>query len=159
MSDQVETFRRRNASGHGSAGFSVQICYRDLTQVSYYARMTEFPRVRKQFGIWLALLAMCLIVFAPLISQFSAAERGRTPVAIVCSASGHTPGSQLHDAVDLSACGYCNLLATSAPPPIVMAMTSWLPLLTAVFATPARRVELTGIAYLAGYPRAPPSLP
>ncbi|MFP3801224.1 DUF2946 domain-containing protein [Paraburkholderia sp. SIMBA_027] len=136
----------------------VQICYRHFTQVSYYARMTEFARVRKQSGTWLALLAMCLIVFAPLISQFSAAERGQTPSPIVCSASGHAAASQPHDAGDLSACGYCNLLATSAPPPLVMAMTSKFPQLTAILATPARRAVLSWIAYLAGYPRAPPSL-
>ncbi|PVX85605.1 DUF2946 domain-containing protein [Paraburkholderia unamae] len=120
--------------------------------------MTAFTRASKQSGTWLALLAMCLFVFAPLISQMNAAARGIEPNAAICSASpfGHAP--RLAHTGSLSACDYCDLLATpAAPPPIAVPTPGWLPLLTAVVVMPAWPVDLPVIAYFAGYPRAPPS--
>ncbi|PRE45526.1 DUF2946 domain-containing protein [Burkholderia multivorans] len=127
--------------------------------VSYHARMTALTRARKQPGIWLALLAMCLIVFAPLVSQISASARTATPDEAICSAS--PTGHSMHGPMagdPLAACGYCNLLATpAAPPPVIPQSPRWVPLLAAVVIMPALRVELPVIARFAGYPRAPPS--
>ncbi len=120
--------------------------------------MTASMRARLRSGTWLALLAMCLTVFAPLISQIHAAARGLEPDAAICSAGpiGHAP-HLLHQGT-LSACGYCDLLATpAAPPPVAAVGPSWLPLLTAVLSLPEWRAELPAIAWFAGYPRAPPT--
>lgn len=136
----------------------VYIRYRNLERVSYHARMTARARTRKQSGTWLALLAMCLIVFAPLVSQMLASARAASPDAALCSAG---PQIHSHAAVaddPLAACGYCNLLATpAAPPPVAPSAAPWLPLLAAVVVLPALRADFPTLPYFAGYPRAPPS--
>jgi hypothetical protein len=136
----------------------VHIRYRNLERVSYHARMTARARTRKQSGTWLALLAMCLIVFAPLVSQMLASARAASPDAALCSAG---PQIHSHAAVaddPLAACGYCNLLATpAAPPPVAPSAAPWLPLLAAVVVLPALRADFPTLPYFAGYPRAPPS--
>ncbi|WP_321905901.1 DUF2946 domain-containing protein [Paraburkholderia tropica] len=136
----------------------VHIRYRNVERVSYHARMTALARTRKQLGTWLALLAMCLIVFAPLVSQMRASARAASPDAALCSAG---PPIHSHAAVandPLAACGYCNLLATpSAPPPLAPSVAQWLPLFAAVVIMPALRADFPTLPYFAGYPRAPPS--
>lgn len=121
--------------------------------------MTALARTPNRIGTWLALLAMCLIVFAPLVSQMSASARAASPDAALCSASA--PGHDMHASVasdPLAACGYCNLLATpAAPPPLVPPTPSWLALPTAIVIVPALRVAIPALSYFAGYPRAPPS--
>ncbi|NIF65194.1 23S rRNA (adenine(2030)-N(6))-methyltransferase RlmJ, partial [Burkholderia sp. Cy-647] len=97
-------------------------------------------RSRTRFTAWLGLLAMWLIVLAPLVSQLLAAHRADDPtVAAICS-TAHAPSQsmamsmpmpadsamQMDHTDPLAACGYCDLLADhlvlpSLPPaPLVL---------------------------------------
>lgn len=102
---------------------------------------------------------MCLVVFAPLISQMTVSRSSADPDAAICSATSPGHGADVSPAgTTLSACGYCNFLATpSAPPPVILPAPGWIPLFIAVVTVPALRVEFPLLSHLAGYPRAPPS--
>jgi hypothetical protein len=81
---------------------------------------------RKYLTAWLGLIAMWLIVFAPVVSQLVASARADEPVAALCSAvQPSTP--EHHAPIDsLDACGYCNLLThhVAAPsiPPVALSV-------------------------------------
>jgi hypothetical protein len=119
---------------------------------------------RKKLTAWLGLIAMWLIVFAPVVSQLVAFERAEQPIAALCSAlqpggpSDHSAGSlgASHDA-SLSACGYCDLLATHVAIPSVpaTAMPALIIVVLGTVATLATRFTPLG-AFPSGRPRAPP---
>jgi hypothetical protein len=117
------------------------------------------PRARTLTTAWLGLIAMCLIVLAPLVSQLIVAHREQQPEAQLCSAA--LQGSDAHHDTQhggLAACGYCDLLATHATMPPMPAVS--LPLLTlVVIATiPAPFIRFTPLgAFPSGRPRAPPA--
>jgi hypothetical protein len=107
---------------------------------------------------WLGLIAMWLVVCVPLVSQWVMASRAHEPIAPLCSVA--VPADLSHhgtSADPLSACGYCDLLAThaampSVPPAVVQALT----LVIAVTA-PVLSVRFIPLgAFPSGRPRAPP---
>jgi hypothetical protein len=116
-------------------------------------------RTRTFTTAWLGLVAMCLIVLAPLVSQLIDAYRAQQPDAALCSAVLAAPASH-HGAQDdsLAACGYCDLLATHATMPAMPGVS--LPLLTLVVITTisARAIHYAPPgAFPSGQPRAPPA--
>ncbi|WP_322104307.1 DUF2946 domain-containing protein [Paraburkholderia sp. J41] len=112
---------------------------------------------------WLGLVAMWLIVFAPLVSQLVAAQHAHEPDAALCSAL--QPASNAPDFPHLShddafgACGYCHLLEHHVAMPSVAA-PALLPTLAvareAVTTLSTRFVPLG--AFPSGRPRAPPAV-
>lgn len=111
---------------------------------------------RRRLSTWLGILAMCLVTFVPVVSQLVTSSRAADPVAVLCSATQADSGS--HHAGDLlSACGYCDLLAThAAPPPIppTVAPILLLPVVTASVILTTRFTPLG--AFPSGRPRGPP---
>lgn len=119
--------------------------------------MSTTASASKRFSVWLALLAMVLVVCAPGVSQFVAAMHARAPVADVCSATTPDARHSPHAPATLSACGYCDLLAThSFLPGATGAPTFWRPLLLLLTDHRADDTVLPGVALLSGSPRAPP---
>jgi guanyl-specific ribonuclease Sa len=124
-----------------------------MTTLHRHARLTA----------WLGLIAMWLVVCAPLVSQLVVAARAQEPVAALCSATTpsavSTASSAHYDAApgSLAACGYCDLLAThsampSLPPVAVQVLTLVVILVLAVLS-----VRFTPLgAFPSGRPRAPP---
>ncbi|PRE45410.1 DUF2946 domain-containing protein [Burkholderia multivorans] len=114
-------------------------------------------RTRNLKTAWLGLIAMCLIVFAPLISQLIVANQPLQPEATLCSASSMAEHNPQSHPVSLAACGYCDLLATHSAIPHVPGVT--LPLLVIVVAAALRLLttRFTPLgAFPSGLPRAPP---
>lgn len=110
---------------------------------------------------WLGLVAMWLIVFAPLVSQLVAAQHGPDLDSALCSALH--PASNAPDVQHLShddafgACGYCHLLEHHVAMPSV-ATPEPLPALAVAresVATLSTRFVPLG-AFPSGRPRAPP---
>ncbi|MEQ0777817.1 DUF2946 domain-containing protein [Paraburkholderia tropica] len=116
-------------------------------------------RVRNRTTAWLGLIAMWLIVLAPLVSQLLMAERAHQPIAALCSVTQHADTSSHHTLDDaLSACAYCDLLAThTAMPPIPAIMSALFALIVAAV-VPALFSSYTPLgAFPSGRPRAPPA--
>jgi hypothetical protein len=141
-------------------------------------------RNRKTMTVWLGLLAMWLIVFAPVISQMVLASRLANPPMPYCSATASstdsatsapapmsmsmsmqmpmsmpmTPGMH-HDPVKmLSACGYCDLLADHMvlpSIPLTLPAITFLILLASVAVLSTRFTPLG--AFPSGRPRGPPT--
>ncbi|MBJ9663851.1 DUF2946 domain-containing protein [Burkholderia gladioli] len=130
-------------------------------------------RSRTRFTAWLGLLAMWLIVLAPLVSQLLAAHRANDPTVVAICSTAHAPSQsmamsmpmpadsamQMDHTDPLAACGYCDLLADhlvlpSLPPaPLVLVM------LVALAAAPVLSTRFTPLgAFPSGRPRAPPRL-
>nr|WKF60912.1 hypothetical protein HUO10_005434 [Paraburkholderia busanensis] len=116
-------------------------------------------RARTLTTAWLGLFAMLLIVLAPLVSQLIVAHRADQPEAALCSAA--LPGGASHHAAAqdlLSACSYCDLLATHAAMPPVPAVTLALLTLIVVATVSAHFTRFTPLgAFPSGRPRDPPS--
>jgi hypothetical protein len=111
---------------------------------------------------WLGLIAMWLVVCVPLVSQLVVASRAHEPIAALCSASASavTQVDAPHhnaSADPLSACGYCDLLAThTAMPSVPPVLVQILVLIVATIA-PALSMRFTPLgAFPSGRPRAPP---
>lgn len=107
---------------------------------------------------WLGLIAMWLVVCVPLASQLVVASRAHEPVAPLCSAATPVDMTQ-HDvaANPLSACGYCDLLATHAPMPSVSPVVAQATTLVMTMAAPVLSIRFTPLgAFPSGRPRAPP---
>ena len=117
-------------------------------------------RARTLTTAWLGLIAMCLIVLAPLVSQLIVAHREQQPEAPLCSAALAGDGAH-HDTRNdgLAACDYCDLLATQATMPPVPAVSRPLLTLVVVATVPALFIRFTPLgAFPSGRPRAPPAL-
>ncbi|WP_027820607.1 DUF2946 domain-containing protein [Paraburkholderia bannensis] len=116
-------------------------------------------RACNRMTAWLGLIAMWLIVLAPLVSQLVVAERAHQPVASLCSAAQRADTSS-HKTLDdaLSACAYCDLLAThTAMPPMPAIMPALFALIVAAV-VPALFSSYTPLgAFPSGRPRAPPA--
>ena len=116
-------------------------------------------RSRKHLTAWLGLIAMWLVVLAPIVSQLViAAHRDDASTAVLCSAV-QPPADSDHagHADPLAACGYCDLLAdhmvmpTIPPAPLVLVM------LLVALAVASLSVRFTPLgAFPSGRPRAPP---
>ncbi|MGF6871100.1 DUF2946 domain-containing protein [Paraburkholderia sp. MM5477-R1] len=112
---------------------------------------------RRRLCAWLGTLAMCLVVFVPAVSQLVASARTGEPVAVLCSAT-QTDSVSHHAGDPLSACGYCDLLAThTALPPIPPAVAPVLLLPVAVAAAVLSTRFMPIGAFPSGRPRDPPA--
>jgi Protein of unknown function (DUF2946) len=116
-------------------------------------------RARKHTVAWLGLLAMWLIVFAPLVSQLIVSAQAREPDEIICSAlKSESPATSTHLPVQLDACGYCNLLANHAPAPApaVEAPQQVVRIMLAVIQPASTSTFIPLAAFPSGRPRDPP---
>jgi hypothetical protein len=114
-----------------------------------YARLTA----------WLGLVAMWLVVCVPLVSQLVIASRAHEPVAALCSVAAPLDASSHHDPApgSLSACGYCDLLATHAAMPSVPPAAVPVLMLAVSMVVPVLSVRFTPLgAFPSGRPRDPP---
>lgn len=114
---------------------------------------------RKYLTAWLGLIAMWLIVFAPIVSQLVASAHAHEPVAALCSAD--QPGTPDHQApVDsLAACGYCDLLASHMAVPSIPPVALSIFVLVSVAAAPVLNIRFTPLgAFPSGRPRDPPAV-
>jgi hypothetical protein len=135
--------------------------------------MNSLPRSRRarNWTVWLGLLAMCLIVFAPLVSQSLAAARaGQARIEAIehelCSADGpdaapmHSDHGGMQHGDPMSACGYCDFLAghaaVPAVPPVALVLVALV--LIALAPLPSLRHVAFG-AFPSGRPRGPPVSP
>ena len=122
-----------------------------MTPLRRHARMTA----------WLGLIAMWLVVCVPLVSQLVMASRVHEPLAPLCSVSTQADVSH-HDASagplsGLSACSYCDLLATHAAMPSVPPVVAQAFTLVVAVTAPMLSVRFTPLgAFPSGRPRAPP---
>jgi hypothetical protein len=112
----------------------------------------------RRLTAWLGMIAIWLIVLAPVVSQFVVAARNHEPATALCSAMA--PPADTHHVHDtgLSACGYCDLLADHAalpsvpPPPLVLVM------LVTIASVAILSTCFTPLgAFPSGRPRAPPA--
>jgi hypothetical protein len=112
---------------------------------------------RKYLTAWLGLIAMWLIVFAPVVSQLAASARADEPVAALCSAvQPSTP--EHHAPIDsLDACGYCNLLTHHVAAPSIPPVALSVLVLVSVAVAPVLNTRFTPLgAFPSGRPRDPP---
>ena len=134
------------------------------------------PHSRNRMTAWLGLVAMWLIVFAPVVSQLLVSQRANEPIAALCSALqprnlsaaiGHTgnigdndpaPVHLSHDDA-FGACGYCHLLAHHVAMPTLAATTPPAAFAIAGTAPPALSTRFTPLgAFPSGRPRDPPAV-
>jgi hypothetical protein len=121
--------------------------------------MTE--SVRKRLTAWLGIVAMCLVVLAPVVSQLLVAARAESPEVALCSAihddAGHARADHGSGADPLAACGYCDFFADNIAAPGVPPMLPVLIVLVAIAAAPVLSTRFTPLgAFPSGRPRAPP---
>lgn len=123
-------------------------------------------RSRNRTTAWLGLIAMWLIVFAPIVSQMLVSGRAHEPVAALCSAlqpqdGNHatTPAVHLSHDDAFGACGYCHLLQHHVAIPSVAIAAPATPLALASVAPPALSTRFTPLgAFPSGRPRDPPAV-
>ncbi|REG52313.1 hypothetical protein B0G80_8856 [Paraburkholderia sp. BL6669N2] len=131
------------------------------------------PRSRIHMTAWLGLFAMCLVVFAPVVSQMLMSNRAHEPIAALCSAlqprdfsvvsaasvttqAAPAPVRLSHDDA-FGACGYCHLLQHHVAMPTVAAAEPPAALTLAGTAPPTLSTRFTPLgAFPSGRPRAPP---
>ncbi|RKE38348.1 hypothetical protein B0G76_4663 [Paraburkholderia sp. BL23I1N1] len=129
-------------------------------------------RSRNRMTAWLGLIAMWLVVFAPVVSQMLVSNRAHEPFAALCSAlqpgnpslanqSAQASPEPVHLSHDdaFGACGYCHLLehhvampsVATAEPPAAFALAGTAP--------PALSTRFTPLgAFPSGRPRDPPAV-
>ncbi|WP_027794619.1 DUF2946 domain-containing protein [Paraburkholderia acidipaludis] len=120
------------------------------------------PRKHALLTAWLGLVAMWLIVLAPLVSQLLAAHRAHDPdtAVVLCSAVQRDSTAQHLSPDDaFGACGYCHLLQhqaaiTPLAPPELAATR-----LVTVDTVAALSTRFTPLgAFPSGRPRGPPAV-
>lgn len=120
-------------------------------------------RARNRLTAWLGLIAMWLIVLAPVVSQLRLEARADDAVqqAVLCSAT--QPAVDLMHAGhgdSLAACGYCDLLADHVALPGVPPLPPVLVMLLLAVVVPALSTRFVPLgAFPSGRPRAPPAFP
>ncbi|MEZ0603879.1 DUF2946 domain-containing protein [Paraburkholderia sp. IW21] len=117
-------------------------------------------RIRKHTVAWLGLIAMWLVVFAPLVSQLIVASRADVPVGAICSAvDSDAPAAHHVSPNPLAACGYCDLIAHQVPAPSVppAGLFARILLADAQVSAPPPFVPYAA-AFPSGRPRDPPVL-
>jgi hypothetical protein len=148
---------RQNATQLARSSGYVQIQVIDFAALLRPKNMILYNR--KYLTAWLGLIAMWLIVFAPMVSQLVASARADEPVAALCSAEQpSTPDHHTaHDSLD--ACGYCSLLAhhVAAPPLPPVALFAFVVLSSADLPVLNTRFTPLG-AFPSGRPRGPPAV-
>jgi hypothetical protein len=135
------------------------------------------PRSRNRMTAWLGLIAMWLIVFAPIVSQVLVSNRVNVnePFAALCSAlqpasqnlagqpiqANPTNPAPVHLSHDdaFGACGYCHLLEHHVAIPSVAVVEPPAALALAGTAPPALSTRFTPLgAFPSGRPRDPPAV-
>ncbi|WP_321944356.1 DUF2946 domain-containing protein [Paraburkholderia tropica] len=107
---------------------------------------------------WLGLIAMCLLVLAPIVSQLVVAHREGQPVGELCSASAGVAARHAGEGLSLDACDYCGLLASHPAMPSIPAVALHLIAVTQSATLLPMTVRFTPHgAFPSGRPRAPPS--
>ncbi|MFM0741369.1 DUF2946 domain-containing protein [Paraburkholderia xenovorans] len=125
-------------------------------------------RARNRMTAWLGLVAMWLVVFAPVVSQLLVSNRAHEPIAILCSAlqtpaashagSAPAPVHLTHDDA-FGACGYCHLLEHHVAMPSIAAAEPPATLAMAGVAPPTLSTRFTPLgAFPSGRPRDPPAV-
>ncbi|MGF6771512.1 hypothetical protein P3T18_003999 [Paraburkholderia sp. GAS199] len=129
-------------------------------------------RARNRMTAWLGLVAMWLVVFAPVVSQLLVSNRAHEPIAILCSAlqsPDSNPGAHAapgqpapvhlsHDDA-FGACGYCHLLEHHVPIPGVAVVATPAALALSGVAPPVLSTRFTPLgAFPSGRPRDPPAV-
>ena len=115
---------------------------------------------RKYLTAWLGLIAMWLIVFAPIVSQLVVSAQAHEPIAALCSADQPgTPDHQQGNVDSLAACGYCDLLAGHMAVPSIPPAALPMIVLVSVAAAPVLSTRFTPLgAFPSGRPRDPPAV-
>ncbi|MCC8396012.1 DUF2946 domain-containing protein [Paraburkholderia sp. MMS20-SJTR3] len=133
-------------------------------------------RSRNRLTAWLGLVAMWLVVCAPLVSQLLEATRAQEPLAPLCSThhpagafdansatitsvASHANPAPVHLSHDdaFGACGYCNLLQHHVAMPTLAATSPPAALLLTGTVPPTLSTRFTPLgAFPSGRPRAPP---
>jgi hypothetical protein len=113
----------------------------------------------KRLSAWLGILATCLIVFVPVVSQLLLAAHADKPTAIVCSATLPLSGAVHHRHGDgIAACDYCDLLVDQPAVPTLPVLPPVLVMLVVLLAVLVLCTRFTPIgAFPSGQPRAPPA--
>lgn len=147
----------QNAAQPNLSSGNVRIEVIDFAALLRLKNMTFYNR--KYLTAWLGLIAMWLIVFAPVVSQLVASARADEPVAALCSAAQSSTPEHHAPVTSLDACGYCNLLTHHvAAPPIPPVALSVLVLVSAA-ATAVLDTRFTPLgAFPSGRPRDPPAV-
>ncbi|MBU6486529.1 MAG: DUF2946 family protein [Burkholderiales bacterium] len=124
-------------------------------------------RHRKHLTAWLGLIAMWLIVFAPIVSQLlmsGVAHEHHTSVhqRMAADCPMQQPAADAgHGAMadPLSACGYCDLLGAHPAMPSIPTVVLSLLVLAVLTAAPTLSTRFTPLgAFPSGRPRAPPAV-
>ncbi len=115
---------------------------------------------RNRLTAWLGLIAMWMIVFAPMVSHLAVAAQANEPAGMLCSASQPALEHEHHTPADkLGACGYCNLLEHHVVMPVIPPAPIAIALVTATTAVPALSTRFTPlVGFPSGRPRGPPSV-
>jgi len=104
------------------------------------------------------MIAIWLIVLAPIVSQLIVAGRSTEPVAATCTATTPSTDPQPAHGDGMIACGYCDLLATHATLPTIASPLPILVMLVTIVARPTLSTRFTPLgAFPSGRPRAPPA--
>ena len=123
-----------------------------------FLRLTNMTlRNRKHLTAWLGLIAMWLIVFAPLVSQLVVSAHAHEPLAAICSAVQPDNLDHHSSTPSLDACGYCDLLASHVAIPSVQPVAVPVILLVSVVIAAVLNTRYVPLgAFPSGRPRAPP---
>jgi hypothetical protein len=123
-------------------------------------------RNQKRLTVWLGLIAVWLLVVAPLVSHFLVATRASATTDILCSATlqpenrdyGNVDGNPQHPSAPHSdACGYCSVLEHHGIAPGAPLVTIYLSCLVVAFSVVTLVLGFTPVgAFPAARPRAPP---
>jgi hypothetical protein len=118
-----------------------------------------FVHARKHLIAWPGLVAMWLMVLAPLVSQLVvAAHREVSTESVLCSATQPAASNTLHGHADrFAACGYCNLLADHAAMPPLQAAHPILFVLAVAAVVALSLLHVPFGPFSSARPRAPPS--
>jgi len=114
---------------------------------------------RKHLTAWLGVLAMWLVVVAPVVSQLvTAAERDNPAEGVICSAmqpAGHARQDDHGDG--FAACGYCVFLTDHPPAPAAQIALPPLPMHGATTRVAATSADTPFSPYSPARPRGPPA--
>lgn len=112
---------------------------------------------RRHLSAWLGIVAMCLVMFVPVVSQLVVLAQRAEPIASLCSVVQAAPALDGHQRIPLSACDYCDLVAThvampSVPPVLVPVLVLPVMAVATALSTAFRPLG----AFPSGRPRDPP---
>jgi len=115
-------------------------------------------RIHKHAVAWLGLMAMLLVVFAPLMTQLIVSAHAEKPIGFICSsAMSETPAVVHSGSLDkLNACGYCNFFAHHVPATIIAPPQPLVDAVLAIAQVSPPAVFIPFPAFPSGRPRDPP---